>query len=119
MKNQDLDSLQHELHRVMGLPVVRDFSACNLILLCHCYGVQLLKLSDVLQQDRMVSVVRSDKGSGLTNPQEARCDQSRLNTFWSKSESMDCPSAKLPSDKEMTLNWQEVYEVLEEAFNDE
>jgi len=59
MKNQDLDSLQHELHRVMNLPVVKDFSACNLILLCHCYGVRLLEMWEALQQERLVSAAHS------------------------------------------------------------
>lgn len=47
---------------------------------------------------------------------EFRSDQERLNTFWSKSD--EFPSAKTPHDKEMTLNWQEIYELLDEAFAD-
>jgi hypothetical protein len=99
MKNRDLDSLQHELHRTMNLPVVKDFSASSLIMLCNHYGLKLLELWEVLQQDRMVSAVHSEKIGGMNTQAELRGDHSRLNTFWSKSESLEYPSAKTPTTK--------------------
>lgn len=47
---------------------------------------------------------------------EQKSSRERLRTFWSKSDDMEVSEVNV--DREMTLNWQEIYEVLEDAFGD-
>lgn len=48
--NPDLDSLQKQLHNQLGLPTIKDFNLCNLMVLCYAYGTCLLQKTEEDQQ---------------------------------------------------------------------